>query len=272
MATWVVGDIQGCLDCLLDLLARARFDPAADRLYAVGDLVNRGPRSLETLRFCRSLGAAFQSVLGNHDLHLLAVARGGRPLGRKDTLGEILTAPDREELLDWLQRRPLLLRLGRHTLVHAGIPPQWTLEEAAARAGEVEAVLRDAERAPRFLAKMYGDHPRRWRDDLQGTERLRCIVNYLTRMRYCDAEGRLELANKRPPHQGPAGYYPWFAVPGRRTAGQPILFGHWASLGGETGREDAIALDTGCVWGGRLRLLCLESGVRLHHDCGPCRP
>ena len=267
MRHFVVGDIQGCFTCLQQLLEKVGFKPGPDRLLAVGDLVNRGPRSLETLRFCHSLGSAFQTVLGNHDLHLLAVARGGRAPNHKDTLSAILTAPDRNELLDWLQSQPLLLRLDKYILVHAGIPPQWTLDDATARAAEVETVLKSESGCFRFFQGMYGNSPHGWDDRLEGVDRLRCITNYFTRMRYCDAAGNLDLTSKQSPGQGPAGYQPWFAVDSRKTAGETILFGHWASLQGNTGRRDAIGLDTGCVWGGSLRMICLETGKLHHHSC-----
>lgn len=268
MASYVVGDIQGCFNCLQALLEQINFDPLKDRLYAVGDLVNRGPQSLETLRFCYSLGDRFKTVLGNHDLHLLAVARGRKAPNHKDTLAAILNAPDRELLLGWLQSQPLLLRLGQYTLVHAGIPPQWTLEEAEKRAREVEVVLADPELSHQYFHQMYGNSPRQWHDDLEGMDRLRCITNYFTRMRYCDELGGVELSNKMPPSHGPQGYQPWYAVNGRKTAGDRILFGHWASLQGAIHSANVVALDTGCVWGDRLRMICLESAKLFHHACG----
>ena len=269
MRTFVVGDIQGCFRCLEKLLEEVGFSPSRDRLLAVGDLVNRGPQSLETLRFCHSLGNAFHTVLGNHDLHLLAVARGGRAPNHKDTLSSILNAPDRERLLDWLQSQSLMLQQGEYTLVHAGIPPQWNVDEAAARAREVEHALGSPANSQRFFQGMYGNTPHTWDDGLEGVDRLRCITNYFTRMRYCNAHGRLELSNKMPPEHGPPGYRPWFAVEGRKTAGDKILFGHWASLQGRVGDSNAIALDTGCVWGGSLRMIRLDTGRFYHHLCQP---
>lgn len=268
MASYVVGDIQGCYSCLVALLEKVDFDPAKDRLFAVGDLVNRGPQSLETLRFCYSLGTSFSTVLGNHDLHLLAVARGRKAPNYKDTLAEILNAPDREQLLDWLQSQPLLLRLGKYTLVHAGIPPQWTLAEAEIRAREVENVLKDPALSLNYFKHMYGNSPHQWHEDLEGMDRLRCITNYFTRMRYCNEAGAVELSNKSPPSQGPAGYQPWYGVEGRKTANDMILFGHWASLQGTAQHANVVALDTGCVWGDRLTIICLETEQLVHHRCG----
>jgi len=264
---YVVGDIQGCLSCLEKLLAKVHFNPARDQLWAVGDLVNRGPSSLDTLRFCMSLGDRFRTVLGNHDLHLLAVAQGAKQPNYKDTLQDILSAPDRHHIFSWLQRQPLLIREGKYCLVHAGIPPGWTLAEAAARAREVEAALAEPGTRAAFFSHMYGNEPRAWRDDLEGNERLRVITNYFTRMRYCDAEGNLELQNKMPPAQGPAGYLPWFAHRHRKTADEHIIFGHWASLNGMPIGDNLYPLDTGCVWGGRLRLMSLDTGHYFHQSC-----
>jgi len=267
MADYVVGDIQGCFDSLQALLESVQFTPGQDRLYAVGDLVNRGPKSLETLRFCYSLGDNFATVLGNHDLHLLAVAAGARKANRKDTLSEILQAHDRDELLAWLSRQPLLLQLNNFTLVHAGIPPQWTLADAHARAREVENALRDKASARVFFDTMYGNTPDAWSDDLQGTDRLRCITNFFTRMRYCDDNGVLNLDNKLPPDQGPAGYFPWFSIPHRKTRADKILFGHWASLQGEVHGNNLVALDTGCIWGGSLTMLRLDNEELISQPC-----
>ena len=199
MTIYVVGDIQGCFECLDALLEKVAFSPGRDQLWAVGDLVNRGPGSLETLRFCKRLDAGFRTVLGNHDLHLLAVARGARAPGHRDTLQGILSAHDKIDLLDWLQHQPLMLRHGDYTIVHAGLPPQWSVEEAGARAREVEASLASPSAASRLLHHMYGNSPDRWQDDLEGYDRARMIINYFTRMRYCTADGQLELTNKEPP-------------------------------------------------------------------------
>ncbi|QJQ98222.1 symmetrical bis(5'-nucleosyl)-tetraphosphatase [Halomonas sp. PGE1] len=264
MTTYAIGDLQGCHAEFVELLEALDFDPRRDRLWLAGDLVNRGPGSLACLREVMALGEAARVVLGNHDLHLLAVARGGAALNRKDTLDAILAAPDREALLDWLQSRPLLVRdtLGQDTLMtHAGLLPQWSLDQAAGLAREVQAVL-GGEHAGAFLERMYGNAPALWRDDLDGVDRLRAIVNVFTRMRFIDAEGRLDFSAKEGLDSAPPGFAPWFQYP--RGDGARLLFGHWAALQGSTphSRVDAQALDTGCVWGGALTALALESGER----------
>lgn len=259
MAWYGVGDVQGCHDALLRLLEAIRFDDAGDRLWLVGDLVNRGPRSAEVLRTVRSLGSAAQTVLGNHDLHLLAVASGARPHKPGDTFGDVLAAADREELLEWLACRPLLLRdPGTATLmVHAGLVPQWDAGAAAACAGELEAALRSDARTE-LLAHMYGDEPGCWHDDLQGWDRLRLITNALTRMRFVDAAGCLHLGASGAPAAAPPGCVPWFEHPARRWSRHRVVFGHWASLGLWRGSE-AIGLDSGCVWGGSLTAVRLDA-------------
>ncbi len=253
MATYAVGDVQGCCDELVALLRKLGFDSSRDRLWFVGDLVNRGPRSLDVLRLVRELGDAAVTVLGNHDLHLLAIARGAAHLRPADrTLAPILEAPDRDALLDWLQARPLLHHdpaLGI-TMVHAGLPPQWDIGLAARCAAELEAAL-GSEHSGRLFAAMYGNQPDRWDEHLQGTDRLRFITNALTRLRVCDASGRMLLKLKGPPAKMPAGAIPWFEVPGRRSAGARIVCGHWSALGYRDA-GDVLALDTGCVWGGAL--------------------
>ncbi|AOU98817.1 bis(5'-nucleosyl)-tetraphosphatase (symmetrical) [Acidihalobacter yilgarnensis] len=262
MAVYAVGDLQGCLDPLERLLEKLRFDPATDRVWLVGDLVNRGPQSLETLRFVRMLGIAAVCVLGNHDLHLLAVAENGDGLHRGDTLQPVLDAPDAAELLDWLRRRPLLhhdATLG-WTMVHAGLPPEWDIPHALDYAAEIEAELRTSPAA--LFANMYGDLPDRWSEDLAGMARRRFILNALTRMRYVDAAGRLDHRCKDAPDDAPTGLTPWFRVPARRSADARIVFGHWSTLG-LINEPELLALDTGCVWGGAL------SAVRLDH---PQRP
>jgi len=262
MAVYAIGDIQGYFDPLRRLLDALRFDPAVDRVWLVGDLVNRGPSSLEVLRFVKGLGEAATAVLGNHDLHLLAVQHAARPRKRRDTLRQVLDASDRDELLGWLRHRPLLHHdpgLG-YTLVHAGLAPQWDLATAQACAREVETALRGPEYA-RFLEQMYGDQPDRWSDTLAGWDRLRFITNCLTRMRYCDVEGRLDLDAKGSPGAQPAGLVPWFRVPGRRHAGLRVVFGHWSQLGLML-EEEVIALDTGCVWGGALTAARLDGPER----------
>lgn len=268
MAVYAVGDLQGCLDPLKRLLERLAFDPARDRLWLVGDLVNRGPQSLEALRFVRNLGEAAVTVLGNHDLHLLAVAMGGHRAKGKDTLDPILTAPDRDALLDWLRRQPLLHHEPnlRAVLAHAGIPPDWDLPTAAACARQVEAVL-TGDGVRDFLAEMYGDHPDRWDAGLEGLERLRYTVNALTRMRYITRDGRLEFKHKCAPEQAPQGLIPWYAAP-RAPLGATVVFGHWSTLG-RTRLPGALALDTGCLWGGKLTAVRLDDPALplVHEAC-----
>ena len=262
MALYLIGDVQGCDDALGRLLAAAAFSPSRDRLIVLGDLVNRGPASLAVLRRLVALGAAGQSLLGNHDLHLLALASGARAPHRLDTVGDGLAAPDRAALLDWLRQRPLAQREQGVLLVHAGVLPQWTAEQTLALAGEVQAVLRGADWMV-FLQQMYGNQPDRWHDELQGAERLRVIVNALTRLRFCTPEGRMEFATKEGgAAAAPPGYLPWFDVPARRTAGESIAFGHWSTLGAIE-RPGLIALDTGCVWGGCLSAARLDGAGRV---------
>lgn len=268
MTRYAVGDLQGCFAPLRKLLDKARFNPTRDQLWSVGDLVNRGPQSLDCLRFFVELGSSARVVLGNHDLHLLAVANGIRPLKRGDTLREILDAPDSAELLEWVRRQPLLYSSpeGDYTLLHAGLAPQWSLADAHRLAAEVSAVLRGPNYLE-FLRGMYGDQPDRWSDDLQGVERWRVITNYLTRMRFCTPAGQLEFASKEGPEDAPPGFLPWFDVPGRKSAGHPLIVGHWASLMGRANRADIFALDTGCVWGQHMTLLNLETKRSRHCEC-----
>lgn len=258
MAVYAIGDVQGCYRELQLLLVSLRFDPVQDRLWFAGDLVNRGPHSLEVLRYVRDLGDAALTVLGNHDLHLLAAAVDPTRVKARDTLHPILDAADRDELLDWLRRRPLLhhdAALG-YTLVHAGLPPQWDLAQAQACAQEVEQVLRSTEYAD-FFTQMYGDEPDRWADELNGWGRLRFITNAFTRLRYCDSDGRIALGHKGAPGSQPAGLIPWFEVPHRRSRGLNILFGHWSTLGPHTA-PGIYGLDSGCLWGGQLTALRLD--------------
>jgi len=270
MSVYAVGDIQGCLDPLLCLLDEVNFDPSVDTLWSVGDCVNRGPRCLDTLRFLYNMRDSLVMVLGNHDLHLLAVAAGVRQPGRSDTLDEILAAPDREELLNWLVHQPLMHHEHGYTLVHAGIPPQWSVPEALGYAREVEAALRSPD-CTGFLRDMYGNEPHTWRDDLTGTTRLRVITNYLTRMRYCTRQGALDLQSKGPTPGssclGEQKVSAWFSHKNRKTANDKILFGHWASIVGQTDSANAIGLDTGCVWDGALSLYHLETGEWTRCEC-----
>ena len=258
MATYAIGDVQGCCDPLKRLLDLVEFDPARDKVWFVGDLVNRGPQSLETLRFIIDLGDAAISILGNHDLHLLVAASGYTKQYRGDTLRGILDAHDREVLLHWLRQQKLMHAdptLG-YAMVHAGLLPQWTIEKALSLAAEVEAVMRGANHDD-FLRPLYGNKPSAWKDDLKGDDRLRVIVNAMTRMRLCTADGGMEFSHKLAPVDMPQGYMPWYDVPGRASAGTPVIFGHWASLGLML-RPDVIGLDSGCVWGRELTAMRLE--------------
>lgn len=257
MATLIVGDIQGCLDSLKALLAEARFGPS-DELWCVGDLVNRGPKSLDTLRFLADLGERFTCVLGNHDLHLLAMALGGHPHRPSDTMAEVLAAPDCKELAHWLRHRPLLAEGDGFAMVHAGIPHIWDLATARANAREVEGALRGpGHRA--FFKDMYGDEPALWDAKLVGMARHRAVVNYLTRMRLVDAAGRMEFSHKGPLCELPAGYQPWFAYASSfGSRGAALYFGHWAAIDGATGSDGLVGLDTGCVWGRMLSAVRVE--------------
>lgn len=268
MALYAIGDVQGCYDELRALLDALHFDPTDDTLWFVGDLVNRGPESLATLRFVRDLGERAVTVLGNHDLHLLAVAHGATKSKRKDTLAGILDAPDRGELLGWLQGCPLLIDLPEHEaiLTHAGIPPLWTLDEARSRAREVESVLGD-ERRGEYFAHMYGNQPAGWSERLAGPDRWRVITNYFTRMRFVNSQGELDLTSKGEADAPPGGFMPWFLHPQRKETGTRLLFGHWAALEGHTGIDKVEALDTGCVWGGSLTALRLDDLARIHCEC-----
>ncbi|WP_336365748.1 symmetrical bis(5'-nucleosyl)-tetraphosphatase [Marinobacter sp. C2H3] len=266
MTDYAIGDIQGCYERLLDVLARADFSPSRDRLWVAGDLINRGPSSLQTLRYLYELGSSAEVVLGNHDLHLLAVRYGGHELRRKDTLQAILDAPDAEELIGWLRHQSLCLHDPRRNLVmaHAGLPHIWDVPTAVACAREVETVIRSDD-AEYYFTHMYGNEPDRWDDQLSGMDRWRVITNYLTRMRFVAEDGSLELATKESVESAPAGFAPWFEWP--RNDDVRIVFGHWAALEGHTGSDRFIALDTGCVWGGALTMMDLDSGERIHCDC-----
>jgi len=272
MATWAVGDVQGCKKPLKRLLKKVGFSWDRDILWCAGDLINRGPNCLKTLRYLYKHRDNLRMVLGNHDLHLMAIAAGAKQLGRQDTLEPILLAEDREQLITWLHQQPLIYQEHGFTMVHAGIPPQWTVDEAAARAREVEAVLQSPD-CTTFLQHMYGNEPASWSDDLEGMERLRLITNYFTRMRYCADDGRLDLESKGPLSDpgGPAAQNKeldaWFNHPHRKTAYDRIIFGHWASLQGKTSSANAIGLDTGCVWGNAMTLFCLETGERVSEPC-----
>jgi bis(5'-nucleosyl)-tetraphosphatase (symmetrical) len=267
MTTYAIGDIQGGFDALEFLLEKICFDPKNDRLWFVGDLVNRGDKSLETLRFIKKLGNNAISVLGNHDLTLLALADGNKVL-KKHTLDGILNAPDREELLHWLRHRPLLHHdntLG-YTMVHAGLPPQWDLQMSQQCAHEVEQVLR-SDQYHEFLGQMFGDKPKKWHNDLKGWDRLRFITNSLTRMRYCKPNGKLNFKDKGQLGSQKPGYIPWYEVQKHRHAGLKIIFGHWATLFGYTSQSHVYALDTGCLWGGSLTAMELGTDVLFSVEC-----
>jgi bis(5'-nucleosyl)-tetraphosphatase (symmetrical) len=260
MSTYAIGDVQGCYAELSELLGRIKFNPSRDQLWFVGDLVNRGPQSLEVLRYVRSLGTAAITVLGNHDLHLLAVAFGESDrLRSDDTLDAILAAPDRDELLEWLRQQPLLhhdAHLG-YTLLHAGLPPQWDLRTAQSCAHEIENALRGENSMQELFAHMYGNQPDKWSDALRGADRLRFIVNCFTRLRVCDADGHVNLKYKGTPDTVPEGFYPWFRAPKRRSDKLRIVCGHWSALDYHDG-DGVLAIDTGCVWGGRLCAVRLD--------------
>ena len=253
MSTYVIGDIQGCYDALVHLLRVIDFKPDQDRLWFVGDLVNRGPRSLDAVRFVKDLGDDAVVTLGNHDLHLLAIAYGHRDIHAKnDTMHDIVTAPDFDDICDWLRYRPLLhhdAELG-YTMLHAGLPPQWDLARAQQCANEVEQVLR-SDMIEGFLANMYGNKPNKWSNKLSGWDRLRFITNSFTRLRFCTAKGKQNFKYNQGIGTQPENLMPWFDVPGRKSADLKIIFGHWAALGHHLA-PNIYALDSGCVWGGEL--------------------
>jgi bis(5'-nucleosyl)-tetraphosphatase (symmetrical) len=258
MATYAIGDIQGCLEPLKCLLDKIAFNPQKDSLWLAGDLINRGPDTLATLRFLYQL----------HDLHFIAGYYGLRKQGKSDTLQQLLSAPDCADLVYWLRQQKLVHhdeRLG-YAMVHAGIPPQWSLQEALVRAHEVEAALR-GDHPERLLAGMYGNTPSLWSDELTGVERWRIITNYFTRMRFCNALGELELQTKENADAAPEGFAPWFSFSQRKTASDKIIFGHWAALEGQVNVPNVFALDTGCVWGGSLTAMRLEDSIRFECKC-----
>jgi len=257
---YLVGDVQGCDDALGRLLAECNFSPSRDRVVVLGDLVNRGPQSLAVLKRLHALGDAATCLLGNHDLHLLAVAAGVRQAQRGDTLAGVLAAPEREAWLDWLRHRWLAVHESGWLCVHAGVVPQWDAQTTLALAGEVEALLRGPGLAD-FLPQMYGNTPARWSAALQGAERARFIINTLTRIRFCSADGTLEFNTKDGAKAAPPGCFAWFEVPGRRSHGEAIAFGHWSTLGLIV-RPDLLALDTGCVWGAQLTAVRVDGGRR----------
>lgn len=266
MTDYAIGDIQGCYDRLKDVLAKVDFSPSRDRLWVAGDLINRGPSSLKTLRYIESLGDSAVVVLGNHDLHLLAVALGGHAPKRKDTLAEILRAPDRDKLVNWLRQQNLCVYDSERNIMmaHAGVPHIWSIQQALDSAREVEDVIR-GEDAQEYFALMYGNKPEGWNEKLTGMDRWRVITNYFTRMRFIARDGRLELTTKEHAGSAPKGFAPWFDFP--RPDGLRVIFGHWAAIEGETGKDQFIGLDTGCVWGGTLTMMNLDTGEKIHCDC-----
>ena len=257
---YLMGDLQGCCQALERMLQTIDFSPSRDHLFVLGDLVNRGPDSLGVLRRLRGLDNAATCLLGNHDLHLLAVAHGVRKMHRSDTLAPILDAPDREDWLNWLRQQRLAVQAHGWLMVHAGVVPQWDAAQTVALAGEVETMLRSPE-VGEFLTTMYGNEPARWDERLQGVDRWRCVVNSLTRLRFCATDGTMEFATKEGAGGAPEGYMPWFEVPGRRTQGTPVAFGHWSTLG-LINRDDLLALDTGCLWGGHLTAARVDGATR----------
>ncbi len=274
MTIWAIGDIQGCYDPLQRLLDKCRFDPAQDKLWLVGDLVNRGPQSLETLRFLRGLGKSAVTVLGNHDLYLLMVAADAVPRrGKDDTLGPIFDAPDAAELLDWLKAQPLAyaetLNGQRHVMVHAGLLPEWSVDDALALSDEVSSHLRGSAFAD-FLQNLWGDSPLNWQPKLGAMDRARVVVNAMTRMRFCSKQGVMDLKIKGKPENAPAGHVPWFEVPGRKTVTDTLVVGHWSALGLKM-TPNLIALDSGCLWGGHLTAVSLPEREIMQVTCTSCR-
>jgi bis(5'-nucleosyl)-tetraphosphatase (symmetrical) len=257
---YLIGDLQGCCDAFERLLAEIGFSPSRDHLTVLGDLVNRGPNSLKTLQRLHGMGSAVGALLGNHDLHLLAVAHGLRPEHRSDTLRGILDSPDRALWIDWVRQRPLAVMQAGWLCVHAGVVPQWDAAQTLALAGEVESMLRGPDLGA-FLAVMYGNEPRRWSELLDGADRLRFTINVLTRIRYCSDDGTLDFKTKDAAAEAPEGYKPWFEVSGRATEQVSIAFGHWSTLG-LIQRPHLMCLDTGCVWGGALTAVRVDGGRR----------
>ncbi len=269
MSTYVVGDLQGCLDPLLSLLRDVNFCPERDKLWLVGDLVNRGPQSLETLRYLYDIRHCVTSVLGNHDLHLIAIYYGKKKHSNSDTLMGIVEADDGQELINWIRTMPLFYwdELFQCGLVHAGVHPNWTLQEAINYSKEVEKVIQNDIAIEEYLDNMYGNLPDQWHGDLGGYTRLRVITNYFTRMRFCNSKGKLQLSEKGDPNNPPDGFKPWFSYYLKNPNSVNLLFGHWAALEGQTGSDKVIGLDTGCVWGQHMTLRRLEDGATFTCSC-----
>ena len=270
MAIYAIGDIQGCFEEFRQLLDGCRFDLREDRLWLVGDLVNRGPQSLETLRYVKAMGSSCVTVLGNHDLHLLAVASGHERQRAGDTLSPVLEASDREDLLNWLRGRPLAHREDGFFLVHAGLLPQWDADVALKLAAEVESALRASDYG-KFLSRLYGGQPDHWSEEWQGIERLRVIVNAMTRLRFCSPAGVMEFESKGEVADAPSGFMPWFKVPGRRSTDVAVVCGHWSALGLEL-QDNLLAIDSGCVWGGQLTAVRLEDRKVFQVPCRRAGP
>ena len=265
MAMYCIGDVQGCDSALGRLLDEVSFSASRDTLYLLGDLVNRGPDSLGVLRRLMDLGGAAKCLLGNHDLHLLAAAYGVRELKRGDTVQDILAVPDRLALIDWVRHQRMAMMEQGVLMVHAGVLPSWSAAKTIALAQELEAVLQSDD-LPAFLLEMYGNKPTAWRDSLTGSKRLRVIVNALTRLRFCSNEGEMEFETKEGGDSAPPGYMPWFEVPTRQTQNLTLAFGHWSTLG-LINRQNLIALDTGCVWGGCLSAINLATREVIQTQC-----
>lgn len=268
MPTYAIGDVQGCYCALQKLLKHIQFNPEEDHLWFTGDLVNRGTHSLDVVRFIKSLGDHQKTVLGNHDLHLLACALGQHPGFEEDTFQELLNAPDRDELIEWLRKQPLFYfdPVSGYSLVHAGLAPSWDTEKALALSKEVETMIQ-SDNAAEFFKNMYSDLPDLWEDSLEGWDRYRCITNYFTRIRFCYPDGRLELSSKGPSDVPKERLVAWFRAPNRASENLKIIFGHWAALGGITHTQNVYSLDTGCVWGFKLTAMRLEDGKRFGVDC-----
>lgn len=271
MATYAIGDIQGCFHAFSALLNRLKFNPETDQLRLVGDLINRGSGSLEVLRWCVQHQSCVKVVLGNHDLHAIAVAHQLKKAHKSDTLQAIIDAPDGNELLAWLRHQSLMLldvdaHQQSYAMVHAGLLPQWTIQQALTYAHEVQVALQ-AENYRDFLAQMYGNVPNSWQNDLTGMDRLRVITNAMTRMRICTANGEMEFVFKGELQNVPEGYMPWFKVPNRQSQATRIFCGHWSALG-LSQQNNVISLDTGCLWGGQLTAICVETGeiTQVQHD------
>jgi bis(5'-nucleosyl)-tetraphosphatase (symmetrical) len=266
MTTYAIGDIQGCYHAFMALLSRLQFNLKQDKLWLVGDLINRGSGSLEVLRWCYQNQQNIRLVLGNHDLHALAVVRQLKPAHKSDSLQAIMDAPDVDELVAWLRHQPLIVADDGYVMVHAGLLPQWTVGQALTYAGEVECALQ-SNSYQYFLAKMYENHPNYWYDDIAGIERLIVITNAMTRMRICTEQGEMEFNFKGTMQDIPAGYMPWFKAPARKSKESEIICGHWSALGLYQG-DNIYALDTGCLWGGQLTAMCLQTRqiTQVNHD------